>query len=148
VGTRRAAPGVAALRFGVLLLAVTPALVAAAAPPAAERILGTWRGTSICVDKATDRFCKDERVVYVFQPIEGRRDSVQLEASKIVGGKIELMGVIGLTRDSLTGVWSYEFTSSRGQHARWAYQVRGAALSGTLVDLPSGRLVRRVAVRR
>ena len=134
------------MRCAALALAAALPLIAAA-PPSAERILGTWRGTSICVDHATDRACKDERVVYVFRPVEGRPDSVQLEASKIVNGELQLMGVLGLKRDSLD-VWSHEFTTPSGFHGRWAYKVRSSGLSGTLVELPSRRRVRRVAVRR
>src|ERR1044072_7087199 len=44
---------------------VLPAFLFLQAPGTpASAILGTWRGTSICVDRATDRSCRDETVVY------------------------------------------------------------------------------------
>jgi len=39
----------------------------------AARILGTWHGTSICVDREADRACGDEAVIYEIDSAAGPR---------------------------------------------------------------------------
>lgn len=74
-------------------------------------------------------------------------DSVELKADKIVNGAREHMGVVHLGFDADRRAWSLEFRSRRF-HGRWSYQVQGPVMTGTLVELPSERLVRRVRARR
>jgi len=109
-------------------------------------IVGTWHGTSLCVDLKSFPNCKNEEVIYVVEPVAHRQDSVLLKASKIVAGKIDPMGDLGFTRKPGTNVWTSEFKSR--YHSLWSLTVSDSTISGTLVDLPADRLVRRVEVRR
>ena len=106
---------------------------------------GTWRGTSLCVDRATDKACRDEQVVYRFGPSPTHPDSIAMAATKVIKGKEVPMGSIELGYDATTSEWAMEFTTSlRG---RWAFRFAGDQMTGTLVERPS-RLIRRVAARR
>jgi hypothetical protein len=126
----------------VLLLGTAAASVAAAQSP----ILGTWRGTSTCADKVAFPACNDEVVIYVVKATEGRSDSVTVRADKIVGGDREFMGEFQFGSSS-PGTWQSEFQTAR-YHGRWTLTIEGTQMTGTLVDLPSGRLVRRVSLQR
>ena len=122
-----------------LLLPRTPQTPVAA-------ILGTWRGTSICVDRQVDRACRDEAVIYEVDSASSSRGPVRMRADKVVGGVRQPMGVLRLGFDSTTQIWSAELTARL--RARWSFAVKGDVLEGTLTELPSGRLVRRATARR
>jgi hypothetical protein len=128
-----------------LLVAAYPAATAAQAPTTAD-ILGTWRGTSICVDKAAFPACHDEEVVYEVRPAAQSPDSVLLRADKVVNGVREFMGELVFGRGP-GGEWSSVFQSPRFR-ARWTVRVEGRRMSGALIDLPSGRQVRAVTLQR
>jgi hypothetical protein len=49
--------------------------------------------------------------------------------------------------DEKLGAWTSEFQTAR-YHGLWTFTIRGDALTGTLVDLPSRHKVRDVAARR
>jgi|WetSurMetagenome_2_1015567.scaffolds.fasta_scaffold105599_2 hypothetical protein len=120
----------------------------AAAGGDASAILGVWRGTSTCTDREIAPACSDEIVVYRFLAIPGKpATTVRLEADKIVGGKPERMGEIDFTLDAATGAWTSEFRNAR-YHGLWSYTVDGKRLTGTLVDVPTGKVVRRIATQR
>jgi len=125
-----------------------PAAIAAGLPTDPPDLKGIWRGTSICVDHARDTACRDEQVVYRFRPDPARTDSVTMDAGKMVDGKEEAMGELALGTDRRTGELAMEWVAPRGFHGRWAFKVSGDQLTGTLVELPGGRLVRRVTARR
>lgn len=131
---------------------MTAAAVAVAAALALVRqpapVAGEWRGTSLCVDKAKDPACHDEQVVYQFTRVAGRADSMALAASKIVAGRLEPMGDLGLHWEAKTSQWVMEFTAPNGFHGLWAFRPAGDRLTGSLTELPSGRLVRRVDAKR
>ena len=112
----------------------------------ADRIVGTWHGTSICVDKQVDRACRDEEVVYVIDSTAGPRGPVRIQADKIVGGERQYMGTFRLTYDSTVDNWFAELTTRFP--ARWTFAVRGDSMLGDLSELPRHRRVRRVAVQR
>jgi beta-1,2-mannosidase len=112
----------------------------------ADRILGTWHGTSICVDKQVDSACHDEAVVYVIDSAAGPRGPVRWQADKIVNQVREPMGVSRLTYDSSGDNWFVDINARfRG---RWTLMVRGDSIVGDLSELPAHRLVRRIAVQR
>ena len=132
--------------FGVPTLAV--ALLAAQGPPTpAAVIAGTWHGTSSCLDRIVDRACQDEEVVYTVDSAAGPRGPVSIRADKVVNGVLQPMGIFRLNYDSTSASWSVEFSTSRFR-ARWTYEVHDSVMVGRLSELPSQRLVRRVAVRR
>jgi hypothetical protein len=112
----------------------------------ANRILGTWHGTSICVDRQVDRACNDEEVIYEVDSAAGPEGPVRLRADKVVNGIREFMGVLQLQYDSTTQSWSQEFTTR--VHGRWTFEPQGDAMVGALRELPSERLIRRINVRR
>jgi hypothetical protein len=135
-----------------LLLALSLAIGAAGSPAVAgadaAAILGVWRGTSTCVDREIAPACKDEVVIYRFEPIPGKPAStVRLEADKLVDGKPERMYEIDFTRDAATGGWMSEFRNAR-YHGLWSYTIDGKSLTGTLVDVPTGKVVRRIATQK
>ena len=127
-------------------------LVVAASASAADdprTILGSWRGTSLCVNLQAAPACRDEEVLYKFRettpPAAGK---LTLQADKIVDGKVVPMGVLDLVWDSKASAWTSEISTPR-VHALWSYALpKGDELAGTLVSLPDRALLRKVAVRR
>jgi len=107
----------------------------------AAAILGAWHGTSLCADTQVDRACHDEEVIYVIDSAAGPHGPVRWQADKIVNGVRELMGISTFTYDSAAKTWFWDrFTFAVG--------AGGDSLIGDLRELPSHRLVRRVAVGR
>ena len=128
-------------------LTLAIALDSPAAPTRRDEILGTWTGTSTCVDRTRHPACKDEVVVYEFREKPGAPDSVSLQADKIVDGQRVTMGELDFAWDSGEGAWLGEFRI-RNNHGLWRFVVHGTSMEGTLVDLPEKNLVRKVAVKR
>lgn len=62
-------------------------------------------------------------------------------------GKPEPMGILTLGYDAAAKAWAGEWRNAR-YHLLWTYQVSGDALTGTLFQLPSGRVARQVNARR
>ena len=93
-----------------------------------------------------DRACSDEAVIYVVDSAAGSRGPVRMLADKVVGGVREPMGVLRLQYDSISHSWSEELAARF--HGRWSFEPQGDVMVGSLTELPSGRRVRRVAVRR
>ena len=108
--------------------------------------VGSWRGTSLCVDKKHFPACKDEKVIYDVQSKNGARDTVTLRADKVVNGVREFMGEFDfiLAKDSS---WIAEFRNQR-IHICIVLRIAGTRMSGTLTDLPSGRTVRKIELTR
>jgi hypothetical protein len=133
----------------VLLLFLAISSSATAQDANAKAILGTWRGTSTCVNLEAAPGCKNEEVIYEFReltpPVAGK---LNLKADKIVDGKIVPMGEFDLVWVSAEGAWSCEIQTPR-VHALWSFkQPSGDELAGTLVLLPDRTLVRKAAARR
>lgn len=134
--------------YGLVASAAFLAFVTAKVPQEpARQIVGTWHGTSICADPQTDRACRDEEVIYDVDSAASPRGPVRFRADKVVAGVRENMGTLHLTYDSTTQSWSADLTTARIQ-ARWTFQPQGETMVGALRELPSNRLMRRVAVRR
>ena len=127
--------------IGILLLALacTPA-------QSQEGIVGSWRGTSLCVDKANFPACKDEQVIYDVLPKGSRRDTVTVRADKIVNGKREFMGELefSLLPDSS---WVAHYENPRVK-SRFVIRVRDTHMTGFLMDEIAGQRVREVALDR
>lgn len=112
---------------------------------AASPVVGTWTGESTCFGNRPA--CKNEVVVYRFEPIAGKPGMVTMLADKIIEGKREPMGKLDFQYDEAKGTLSCEFT--KGQtHGLWQFQISGETMEGTLVVLPDRTLGRRVKVKR
>lgn len=111
-----------------------------------SHFLGTWHGTSTCVNREVAPSCKDETVVYEV----GRSDKPQavvLKADKIVDGKRLPMGDLEFVYSEREGCWRAEFTTSRVQGV-WCLVVDGENMTGGLRVLPENAQVRKVALKR
>lgn len=113
---------------------------------AQEKILGTWRGTSLCVDRQAAPACNDERVVYEVTAVAGSTDRVSIQADKIVSGERQTMGVLEYRLEK-DGSWTSEFQSPRMRSA-WRIVVDGDKMTGTDTLLPSNAVVRRMELER
>ena len=75
-----------ALILGALMVSLASAANAQSSSEiSVEDIHGTWSGTSVCVARRPG--CKNEVVVYRFEPVSGKSDVVTLFADKIVSNK-------------------------------------------------------------
>jgi hypothetical protein len=129
----------------VVLFSLYPGLQQTA-PSIENRIIGTWHGTSMCADRKSDTACKDEEVVYVVKGMRAVRDTVGMEAFKIINGERISMGMLTLAYSRGSDLWTFELAAR--VHALWAFQVKDSTAHGSLVELPSKRLIRTVHVSR
>jgi len=120
-----------AMRIRLTGLAITSLLAGGASAqspsrqPPAITLVGTWRGTSVCVVRPSA--CNDEVVVYRITPTKAA-DSLTMDARKIVGGQEQEMGLLAC-----------HFTSPNGRmtcaipHGTWQFRVRNDSLVGELL---------------
>lgn len=123
-------------------LVAGPAALAAQSAP----IVGSWRGTSSCLDLVKYPACKNEEVIYDVAARAGTTDTVDLKADKVVDGVREFMGEFQFVRRA-KGEWVAEFQNAR-YHGMWILMVLGDQMSGGLQDVPTGTMVRRVSLKR
>lgn len=111
----------------------------------AAGVTGTWRGQSVCVDNRSA--CKNEVVVYRFEPVAGKSTFITLFADKVIKGKRVPMYKLDFQYDETRHTLSCEFTQG---HTRgtWEYKVDGDSMEGTGIALPGKSVARRVKVRR
>jgi hypothetical protein len=112
-----------------------------------DEIVGTWSGSSICVDRQAAPGCHDEQVVYDINASPGKPDTVTAKADKVVDRKRVSMCILEFTHDAKSGSWTSELDTPQ-VHALWRLTVEGAMLTGTLTSLPSKAVVRKVALRK
>jgi hypothetical protein len=112
-----------------------------------DEIVGTWRGTSACVDRQAAPACTDEQVIYEIVASPGESDSVTVRADKVVDGKRVPMGSFDFTHEATSRSWTSELETPR-MHALWRLSVSGTTLGGTLTLLPSKAVVRRVHLQK
>lgn len=113
-----------------------------------SNIIGVWRGTSICTDRKIAPACKDEQIIYTFRNAPGQRPGkVILKADKVVDGKIEFMAELEGTYDQKKHTWTAEFRSPRF-HGLWSFVISGRNLTGTLTDIPSKAIIRKISARK
>ena len=108
-----------------------------ARPMNASYVVGTWTGESICV--GNHPACKNEMVVYRFEPIVGKSTLVTLLADKIVKGKRVPMYKLDFQYDEA------KRTLSCGT---WEYRIAGDTMEGTAIVLSGKSVGRRVKVKR
>ena len=133
-------PGV----FFVIVLAITGATQSRS--PVAE-IVGSWQGTSTCVDRVNYPACNDETVIYDVDSLSRPPGTVNVRADKVVNGVRDSMGVMQFTYDTNARTWWSEFTTPR-YHSRFTLTVTGNVMTGSLIELPSRRQVRRMSLKR
>ena len=109
-------------------------------------LVGSWRGTSTCVDKVHFPACNDERVIYDAQQKGTAPDTVTLRADKVVNGVREFMGEFDF-HFAPDSTWVAEYRNPQVR-IRIVLRVRGAQLTGFLTDEASGRRVRAIAAER
>jgi len=130
----------------VALVGTVIALFWVPARPQHPDLVGSWRGTSTCVDKVHFPACKDEHVVYDVQPKGGAPDTVTLRADKVVNGVREFMGEFDFHR-APDSTWVAEYENPRVR-IRIVLRVQGDHLTGVLTDEPAGQRVREIAAAR
>lgn len=125
-------------------------LVAGAASAAGtgdlSHFLGTWRGTSTCVNRQVAPACNDETVVYEVERSDKPQTAI-VKADKIVDGKRLPMGDLEFVYNAKEGCWHGEFTTPRAQGV-WCLVVDGTNLTGSLRVLPENAEVRKVELKR
>jgi hypothetical protein len=124
------------LLLAVLLVGMTQARALAQDP--AHPVLGEWHGRSTCLVKPSA--CHDEIVIYSIRRDSVHRDSLTMQADKLVNGARDFMGTLrcGWTAPTLT-------CPMRGDW--WRFTLRADTLVGSL-DLADGRRFRDVVVTR
>jgi hypothetical protein len=131
--------------FSVFFTALVLPGIFPAALPGQTTIIGSWHGTSTCADKVAFPACHDEEVIYDVAGISGS-DSVTLRADKVVGGQREFMGEFTFG-SSHPGEWQAAVGSARF-HGRMTLTIVRDTMTGALVDIPTSKVVRQVALRR
>lgn len=101
--------------------------------------VGTWRGTSICLVHPSA--CHDETVVYRITPTAAR-DSLAMDARKIVNGAEVEMGALGCRFDVPTARLACAMPNGT-----WQFTIRGDSIVGEL-RLPDGTKFRDVRAAR
>jgi hypothetical protein len=137
-----------------MLWLVVLALAVLSAPGAAQpavthsvvELLGTWRGTSTCTDKAAAPACRDETVVYDIRRGDKPGDAI-LAADKVVDDRRVPMGELHFAWDAVAACWRSDFASPNVT-SRWCLTTDGATLKGTAILLPGKQIIRRVEVHR
>jgi len=109
-------------------------------------IIGSWRGTSVCVDKVHFPACRDEHVIYDVRRKGSSTDTVTLRADKVVNGVREFMAEFEFNR-APDSTWVATFENPR-VHIRIVLRVRGSQMTGVLTDEPSARRIREIVVAR
>ncbi len=107
-----------------------------------SKFLGTWHGTSTCVNREAAPSCNDETVVYEVRRSD-KPQTVVLAADKIVDGKRLPMGDLEFVYSKAEGCWRSELSTPRVQGV-WCLVVDGNSLTGGLRHLPSKTQVRKV----
>ena len=130
------------LSLGLLVSAL---MLQSATPPSAQ-LLGTWRGSSTCTDRAAAPACNDEVVVYEFT--KGvKPGTVHWAADKVVNGKREPMGEMELAYDDTEKCWKAEFSSPRVKSI-WRLSLEGNRMTGSARLLPGGETIRKIDARK
>ncbi len=124
-----------ALLTVALLFSFGAPLAAQNAPTA----VGTWRGTSLCLVRPSP--CHDEIVVYRVAPVN-TKDSLTMDARKIVKGQEEEMGVLGCHFDRSSAQLACGM-----RNGEWRFDLHGDSLTGVL-RLPDGTKYRDVRTAR
>ena len=111
----------------------------------ASDVVGTWMGESICAGNRPA--CKNEVVVYRFEPVAGKSTVITLLADKIIKRKRVPMYKLDFQYDEPRRTLSCEFAKG---HTRgtWQYKIFGDTIEGTGTVSAANSVARRVKVKR
>jgi hypothetical protein len=109
-------------------------------------IVGSWQGTSLCVNKTEFPGCNDEEVIYDVKRKGTARDTVTVRADKVVNGVREFMGEFDFIR-ARDSSWAAEYQNPR-VHIRIVLRINATRLVGLMTDEPSGRRIREITLAR
>lgn len=112
-----------------------------------DRLVGDWSGESICVNKEKHPSCHDEVVVYHFKKVEGKENTINLSADKIVNGKPENMGDYELLYDAKTQSLTTEYKNER-VHFTIEFVVKDNVIEGGMYSFPDRTQARRMKVTK
>jgi hypothetical protein len=126
--------------FAIVIACVLSNEARAQGPSVSANALGTWRGTSLCLVRPSS--CNDEFVVYRVARSRTSGDDVSIDASKMVNGQEEEMGVL-TCRPGGPGT---QLTCAM-KNGVWHFVVRGDSLVGEL-RLPNNTKFRDVRTVR
>jgi hypothetical protein len=130
-------------RVPALISVFVLCLLAAAMVPVRGPSFGEWTGTSLCVGERGA--CKDEIVVYRFEPIPNRPDHFMLFGDKILEKKRVPMGKLEFVFDPRANRLTCEFR--RGYtHGLFEFKIAGDDMTGTLITLPEKTVRRDIKV--
>ena len=115
-------------------------------PTAPRGIVGSWRGTSLCVDKQNFPACNDEDALYDIRGVGRSSDSVVVKAQKMINGTVELVSEDTFIHQA-DGSWRTDIVAPRGR-IRITLRLNGDSLTGALVDADSSRKAREIALKR
>ena len=108
-------------------------------------LVGTWDGKSLCTPVRPA--CHDEHAVY-HVTIPDKPGVVTMQMNKVVDGKeVEMGGTTeyNVNADATSLVSEYTYN---GNHLRWNFTRKGNAMTGTLIELPSGAVIRNINVSK
>src|SRR5262245_39122182 len=108
--------------------------------------VGTWRGTSTCVNREFAPACQDEVVVYDVARTD-KPGAAHLKAYKIVDGEKGLMGESDFTFDEKKGCWTSEFRNAK-VHIVQCLTIDGTTMAGRMNDVATGTKIREMALTR
>jgi hypothetical protein len=129
----------------MLTILTFAALMTTQAHPATE-IIGTWRGTSSCVDRVAAPGCNDETLVYEMTA-GSTTGVVHQKGYKVVNGQNDLMGEMDFTYSDTDKCWASDFKSPRTT-IRWCLSVVNGVMSGSAWQLPGKQQIRKVDAKR
>lgn len=128
----------------LLALPVVGLLLGLASFQQAADIVGTWRGTSVCVDKKNHPACNDEQAFYEIRAVRSSRDTVIVKAQKMVNGTAELVSEDKFARHA-DGSWQADVPAPR-YRIHITLRVAGDSLTGILFS--DGQRGRDIALKR
>lgn len=130
----------------VLFVVLTTISLRAAESPG-DRILGEWRGSSICTNRELTPACKDEQVRYVVTRKPKAANTYHVVAEKLVSGAYQPMGEMDFVYSEKEATWFSDFDVPPCRNCRWWYRLDGSELVGGLTD-HEGRPRRKVNAQR
>ena len=106
----------------------------------AQSLVGVWKGTSLCQVKNSS--CHDENVVYHISK-NSSGDSYQVDASKIIDGKEDDMGMLNFSFNAQQKIL---FLVDSVRNGKWEFKISGKEMHGTLIS--KGTLVRIIDLKK